>query len=155
MAEIKKKKKSACNAGHTGDMGLILNLGRPPGGGRGNPLQDSCLGSLMDRGAWRAAVHGATKIQTRLRMAHSPLQRIDCLQTSPKNIKSAVRRDKLWAWISGKRQGTEHWVCAVWMGSPEGSQDWGHILAAVSGLWPQVPGYSVCQPACLRLVLGD
>ena len=37
-----------------------------PGVGNGNPLQYSCLGNLMDRGAWRATVHGVTKRQTRL-----------------------------------------------------------------------------------------
>jgi len=33
------------------DSGLILGLGRSPGGGNGNPLQYSCLGNSMDRGA--------------------------------------------------------------------------------------------------------
>ena len=32
-----------------------------PGGGNGNPLQYSCLGNPMDRGAWRARVHGVAK----------------------------------------------------------------------------------------------
>ena len=32
-----------------------------PGGGNGNPLQYSCLGNLMDRGAWRATVHVVAK----------------------------------------------------------------------------------------------
>ena len=36
-------KESACNAGDTGDMGLIPGSGRSPGGGHGNPFQDSCL----------------------------------------------------------------------------------------------------------------
>ena len=36
-------KESACNAGDTGDVGLIPGLGRSPGGGNGNPLQYSCL----------------------------------------------------------------------------------------------------------------
>ena len=36
------------------------------GGGRGNPLQCSCLGNLTDRGAWWAIVHGVAKSQTRL-----------------------------------------------------------------------------------------
>ena len=36
------------------------------GGGSGNPLQYSCLENPMDRGAWRATVHGVTKSQTRL-----------------------------------------------------------------------------------------
>ena len=45
----------------TGDMGLILGLGRSPGEGSGNLLQYSCLGNLMDRGAWWAIVHGVAK----------------------------------------------------------------------------------------------
>ena len=32
-----------------------------PGEGNGNPLQYSCLGNLMDSGAWQATVHGVTK----------------------------------------------------------------------------------------------
>ena len=40
------------NAGAAGDVGLIPGSGRAPGGGNGNPLQYSCLGNLMERGAW-------------------------------------------------------------------------------------------------------
>ena len=39
------------------DSGSIPGLERSPGGGHGNPLQYSRLGSLTDRGAWRATVH--------------------------------------------------------------------------------------------------
>ena len=56
------KVSSACNAG---DPGLIPGLGRSPG--EGNPLQYSCLENSMDRGAWRATVHGIVKSQTRMR----------------------------------------------------------------------------------------
>ena len=35
-----------------------------PGGGYGNPLQDSCLENPMDRGAWWATVHGVARSQT-------------------------------------------------------------------------------------------
>ena len=47
-----------------------------PGGGNGNPLQDSCLENSMDRGAWRATVHGVAKIQTRLTLSVSYLTEI-------------------------------------------------------------------------------
>ena len=47
-------------------MSSIPRLGRPPGGGNGNPLQCSCLENSMHRGAWQATVHGLTKSQTRL-----------------------------------------------------------------------------------------
>ena len=39
-------------------MGLIPESERSPGEGNGNPLQDSCLENLRDRGAWRATGHG-------------------------------------------------------------------------------------------------
>ena len=51
-------KDSTCNAG---DLGLIPGLGRSPGKGNGNPVQYSCLGNPMDRGAWWATVHGVPK----------------------------------------------------------------------------------------------
>ena len=51
-------KKRPANAG---DMGSIPGLERCPGEGNGNPLQCSCLGNPMDRGAWCAIVHGVEK----------------------------------------------------------------------------------------------
>ena len=42
-------------------VGLIPGLRRSPGEGTGNPLQYSHLGDPMDRGAWRATVHGVAK----------------------------------------------------------------------------------------------
>ena len=51
-------KESACNAG---DPGLIPGWRRSPGGGDGYPLQYSCLEISMDRGAWRATVHGVAE----------------------------------------------------------------------------------------------
>ena len=50
-------KETTCNAGDAGDTGLIGGSGRSPGGGRGNPLEYSCLEKPMDRGAWGAMVH--------------------------------------------------------------------------------------------------
>ena len=46
---------------HLGDEGSIPGLGRSPGEGNGIPLLYSFLGNPMDRGAWRATVHGITK----------------------------------------------------------------------------------------------
>ena len=43
------------------DIGSIPDPGRSPGEGKGNPLQYSCLGNPMDRGAWQAIVHGVSK----------------------------------------------------------------------------------------------
>ena len=54
-------KESACSAGAPG---LNPGLERSPGEGYGYPVQYSCLGNAMDRGAWRATVHGVMKSQT-------------------------------------------------------------------------------------------
>ena len=56
-------KESACSVG---DPGSIPGSGRSPGEGNGYPLQYSCLKDSMDRGAWRATVHGVEKSQTQL-----------------------------------------------------------------------------------------
>ena len=52
-------KESARNAG---DPGSIHVLGRPPGGGHGNPLQYSYLENSMNRGDWWATVHGIQRV---------------------------------------------------------------------------------------------
>ena len=44
-----------------GDSGSIPGSERSLGEGNGNPLQYSCLGNPLDRGAWRATVHGVAK----------------------------------------------------------------------------------------------
>ena len=54
------------NAGDAEDMGLIPGVDRASGGGNDNPLQYSCLGNPMGRGAWWAIVHGIAKSQTQL-----------------------------------------------------------------------------------------
>ena len=56
-------RESTCS---TGNLGSIPGLGRSPGGGHGNQLQYSCLENSMDRGAWRATVHGVSKSQAQL-----------------------------------------------------------------------------------------
>ena len=56
--------ETACYAG---DLGSVPELGRFLGGEQNDsPLQYSCLGNPMDRGAQQATVHGVTKSQTHL-----------------------------------------------------------------------------------------
>ena len=60
-------KESVCSAGNAvGATGSLPGSGRSPGEGNGNPLQYSCLGNAMNRGALRAIVCGVAKSQTRL-----------------------------------------------------------------------------------------
>ena len=63
------------NAGDLRDIGLIAGSGRSPGGGYYNPLQYSCLGVLMDRGAQWAAIHRVAESDTsEVTYAHTPTE---------------------------------------------------------------------------------
>ena len=56
-------KNLPANAEDVRDMGLIPGLGRSPGGGRGSPLQYSCLENPMGRGAWQLQSVGSLKVK--------------------------------------------------------------------------------------------
>ena len=60
-------KETTCNSG---DPGSIPGSGRSSGEGNGNPLQYSCLGNPMERGAWWATIHGVSKSLTQLSDFH-------------------------------------------------------------------------------------
>ena len=72
-------KEFACNTGEAGDPDLIPGLGRSPGGGHGNPLQDSCLENPMGRAAWWATVHGVTESDTTEQLTLTCLHKADSL----------------------------------------------------------------------------
>ena len=55
--EVLVVKNLPATAGDTEDASSIPGLGRSPGGRHGKPLQSSCLGNPMGRGAWWAIVH--------------------------------------------------------------------------------------------------
>ena len=57
-------KSLPATAGAARDVGSVPGSGRSPGGGNGNPLQYSCLGNPMDRGAWQATVQRVAQSQT-------------------------------------------------------------------------------------------
>ena len=54
-------KNLPANARDMRDVDSAPGFGRSPGEGNGSPLQYSCLGNPMDRGAWQATVHGIAK----------------------------------------------------------------------------------------------
>ena len=80
-------KEFSCNAW---DLRPVPGLGRSPGGGHGNPLQYSCLGNPMDRGAWRATVHRAVKSWTQPKglSRHTP-----CVRHVSKHLTSIQSRN--------------------------------------------------------------
>ena len=61
LGGLDSKKESTSN---TGDLGSIPGLGQSFGEGNGYPLQCSGLENSMDRGAWKATVHGVAKSRT-------------------------------------------------------------------------------------------
>ena len=59
-------KESACQCGRPG---FDPEAGKSPGGGNGDPLQYSCLGNPMDRGALQATVHRVAESDTTERLS--------------------------------------------------------------------------------------
>ena len=68
-------KNPPANAGDVRDLGSIPGSGRSPGGGHGNPFQYSFLESPMDRGAWKAIVHGAAELDMSEQLSRLPKKR--------------------------------------------------------------------------------
>ena len=64
LAQMALFYKSRAHEQCAGDLGSIPGSERSPGGGNEYPLQYSCLENSIDRGAWRATVHGVAKIWT-------------------------------------------------------------------------------------------
>ena len=78
-----------------GDVGLIPGSGRFPGEGNDNPLQYSCLGNPLDRGAWWATVQGVTKNRTRLKdCAHSNADKGRQVHKNPAQRVAGRKRDR-------------------------------------------------------------
>ena len=70
------------NAGRAQDAGSIPGLGRSPGRGNGNPLQYSCLGNPMDRGAWWwASPRGHKELDTTEQLTHTHTHTHACTHT--------------------------------------------------------------------------
>ena len=78
------------------DTGLILGSGRSPGEGNSNPLQYSCLGNLMDRGAWWATIHGVARVKHSLATKLPPPPRIKDI-----HIKTISKRNTV-IWAHGR-----------------------------------------------------
>ena len=88
LPDGKVVKNRPTNAGDTGNGSSVPGWGRSPEVGNGNPLQDSCLGNSMDRGAWWAIAPRVSKSWTRLN-THPPLTSSISLSIDPGLIRNA------------------------------------------------------------------
>ena len=79
-------KESTCSAR---DTGSIPELGRSPAEGSGNPLQCSCLGNIVDRGAWWATVRGVAKSRTQLSETNTFISHV-CMQVCLRMVMSIM-----------------------------------------------------------------
>ena len=113
--------ESACNAGDTGDVGLIPGSGRCPRGGSGSLLQLTyssgsllipCLKYCMNRGARQAIAQRVVNSQTRLSMTkHIPTCLMPCRRVLPSSLDfeflegrngvSLSKESPLWGWGGG------------------------------------------------------
>ena len=128
-------KELACSAG---DLGSIPGSGRSPGEGTGNPLQYSCLGKPMDRGAWRATVHGVAKSRT---------------QTERLNNNNHHKRKGRDRQLRSTAQSTDCWTWGRWgargnLGSPSTSPGQLVFPRLVHAAWPLPQLFSISQ-SCL------
>ena len=76
----------------------VWSLGQedPPGEGKGNQLQYSCLGNPMDRGAWEVTVYGVTKNWTRLKTKQQQV-----------NVGSHFMFARRWKWCTWPKNKTD------------------------------------------------
>ena len=116
-------KESTCN---TGDTSSIPGWGRSPRERNGNPLQYSCLGNPMDRGAWQAIVHGITKeSDTTWQLNNNNDWRISSdngyLTREAKQLDPLLRLHHRKSWL--KKSPLNHWCCppTPWLSPVEAS----------------------------------
>ena len=128
---------------------FAMALQRLPGGGNGKPLQCSCLGNVMDRGAWRATVCGAARVghnwvterMQRLRNGEAALREAGGAENESEREIHSVESDSLRP--HGILQvGGRGWLSrAVWVDwCPLSTMaTWGydhiHTVTALSALW--------------------
>ena len=97
-------KESFCNAG---DTDLIPGLGRSHGGGNSNPVQYSCLENPMERGAWRATVHGIARVGHDLVTKPLNQDNLSSLQVPMKktvDCKKERKEKRIWKKKTNKKQ---------------------------------------------------
>ena len=62
-------KNLPATARDTGEVGSVHGSPRSSGEGNGHPLQYFCLKNPMNKGAWRASLHGVTELEKTERLS--------------------------------------------------------------------------------------
>ena len=76
------------------------------GEGNGNPLQYSCLGNSMDKGAWRATVRGVAKSRTQLSdYTHT--------HTHTHTVSSEVLQSEIYIYMGSNSDSKAHDLCDI------------------------------------------
>ena len=96
-------KNPSANAGDIKSQGSIRGSGRSRGGGHSNTLHYSCLENPTDRGACRAAVHGMSKSQTRLKLLSTHAHH--CILILHYGVRES---DRCWG-LRGNQRKQSHW----------------------------------------------
>ena len=112
----------------------IPGSGRSPGKGNGNPLQYSCLGNPMDRGAWWATVHGVTRVRRNLATKPPPSGEIHGKKRWEIACCVCGRQNK-WVYVDRKDrfQSTEKW--GLKDGERFGSRSSRELVSSLGLLW--------------------
>ena len=137
-----------------GAVGSIPGWGRSPGEGNGKPLQNSCLGEPMDKGAW-AMAHGVAKSWPQLDSYTTRSEAVRGSRRSlsdtcaPRGCREAAEVTS-WCWRVARdpskrrydpvraehldREARTAWdsCCRVQVGGPVGL-GWGQVVASVEG----------------------
>ena len=140
-------------------MGSIPGSERFPAEGNGNPLQYSCLGNPMDRGAWRARVHGVSRVGHDWATKPLPLREFE--SKAAWNFGKS-RRPRCWSW-SSNTLATWCWekLRAWGKGDDRGRDGWMVLLTwwtwiwASSGRWWRTGKPGMLQPMGLQRVRHD
>ena len=139
------------SAGDVKDMGSSPGLGRPPGGGHGNPLQYSCLANAMDRGAWRA--YRVPKSWTQLKQLSTPMVAVvttpslrfgSCRMGPRRTLPVWAPYSELSAW-GCKLRSFPRWSLTIWVGNKQELPQKGLPQALLCYLVPPRP--RPCGPA--------
>ena len=118
---------------HCPERHLWIPLHLPTSEGNGTPLQYSCLENPMDRGAWKAAVHGVAEGRTWLRNFTFTFH-LDALE------KEMATHSSVLAW---RIPGTGEPSGLPSLGSHRVGHDWSDLAAAAAATSPQSSNWKV------------